>query len=178
MAEKAGINGRRVKINEGVWSAVNGNQSSTGFPFNGLTGQEWNPNDAGNKVTVYKIQATDDHPYLMPGVDPGEGFQNTNNQLFSTTNPKADAKADNMGFVKNFKAAIASDTAKHYSDTLPGTTASEIMAMYSPELLPIISGLAKGYAVCDAWFASVPTQTIPNRAFAGAGTSRGTWIIT
>jgi phospholipase C len=45
--------------------------------------------------------------------------------------------------------------------------------MYTPELLPIMSGLAKGFAVCDAWFSSVPTMTLPNRAFALAGTSQG-----
>jgi phospholipase C len=33
--------------------------------------------------------------------------------------------------------------------------------------------LARSYAVCDRWFAAVPTQTIPNRAFAAAGTSQG-----
>jgi phospholipase C len=47
------------------------------------------------------------------------------------------------------------------------------MGMYSPETLPVLSGLAKGFAVCDRWFASVPTQTFPNRAFAVAGTSLG-----
>ena len=45
--------------------------------------------------------------------------------------------------------------------------------MYSPEMLSSMSGLAKGFAVCDHWFASVPTQTIPNRTFAAAGTSQG-----
>jgi phospholipase C len=45
--------------------------------------------------------------------------------------------------------------------------------MYTPEVLPIMSGLAAGFAVCDHWFASAPTQTIPNRAFAGAATSQG-----
>jgi phospholipase C len=47
------------------------------------------------------------------------------------------------------------------------------MGMYAPETLPVLSGLAKGFAVCDRWFASVPTQTFPNRAFAVAGTSLG-----
>lgn len=47
------------------------------------------------------------------------------------------------------------------------------MGMYSPETLPVLCGLAKGFAVCDRWFASVPTQTFPNRAFAVAGTSLG-----
>jgi phospholipase C len=45
--------------------------------------------------------------------------------------------------------------------------------MYAPEMLPVMSGLARGFAVCDHWFASAPTQTIPNRAFAGAATSQG-----
>src|SRR5262252_8111586 len=45
--------------------------------------------------------------------------------------------------------------------------------MYTPQMVPIMSGLAKGFAVCDHWFASAPTQTIPNRAFAAAGTSQG-----
>jgi phospholipase C len=36
-----------------------------------------------------------------------------------------------------------------------------------------MSALAKGFAVCDAWFSSVPTETFPNRAFAMTGTSLG-----
>jgi len=30
-----------------------------------------------------------------------------------------------------------------------------------------------GYPVCDRWFSSVPTETLPNRAFACAATSQG-----
>ena len=45
--------------------------------------------------------------------------------------------------------------------------------MYTPELLPVLSGLARGYAVSDHWFCSVPTETIPNRAFVAAATSQG-----
>jgi phospholipase C len=47
------------------------------------------------------------------------------------------------------------------------------MGMYPPEMLPIMSGLARGFAVCDHWFSAAPTQTIPNRAFAAAATSQG-----
>lgn len=157
----------------GFLYADQGNKSPLGQPFDGLTGTEWNPDDLGRQIAVYKIAASDDDPYLMPGADPGEGFSNTNYQLFSTDDPAPGAAPDNKGFVINFKAAIASDLAKHYSDTLPGTQASQIMGMYTPELLPILSGLAKGYAVCDAWFASAPTMTMPNRAFALAATSQG-----
>lgn len=150
-----------------------GNKSPTGQPFAGLTGDESNPDDTGREVKVYKIDHTAKHPYLMPGADPGEGFFNTNYQLFSTDDPVPGALPTNKGFLLNFKAAIASDQAKHYKDTLPGTDPSEIMGMYSPEMLPIMSNLAKGFAVCDHWFASAPTQTIPNRAFACAATSQG-----
>src|SRR5258707_1528529 len=150
-----------------------GNRSETNQPFEGLTGKESNPDDAGREIKVYKIDHSAKHPYLMPGADPGEGFHNTNYQLFSTDAPTPGEAPTNQGFVINFKAAIASDQAKHYKDTLPGTDPSEIMGMYSPEMLPVMSGLARGFAVCDHWFSSAPTQTIPNRAFAGAATSQG-----
>ena len=150
-----------------------GNKSPSGEPFEGLTGNESNPDDAGRQVKVFKIDHTAKHPYLMPGADPGEGFHNTNYQLFSTDIPAHGAAPKNQGFVINFKASIASDLAKHFKDTLPGTDPSEIMGMYSPEMLPVMSALAKGFAVCDHWFSSAPTQTIPNRAFAAAATSQG-----
>ena len=157
----------------GYLYADRGNVSPAGQAFDGLTGAEWNPDDTGRQVAVHAIQATDANPYLMPGADPGEGFLNTNYQLFSTDDPDSAAVPGNMGFVVNFKSAIASDLAKHYSDTLPGTQQSQIMGMYTPELLPVLSALAQGFAVCDRWFASVPTLTLPNRAFAAAATSQG-----
>jgi phospholipase C len=150
-----------------------GNKSPSGQPFEGLTGEESNPDDTGREIKVFKIDHASPHPYLMPGADPGEGFQRTNYQLFSTDEPAQGATATNKGFVLDFKAAIASDLAKGFKDTLPGTDGSEIMGMYSPEMLPILSGLARGFAVCDHWFASAPTQTLPNRAFAAAATSLG-----
>jgi phospholipase C len=157
----------------GFLYADSGNVSPAGHAFDGLTGAESNPDETGRQVQVYKIDPTDPDRYLMPGGDPGEGFQNTNYQLFSTDDPEAGAQPTNQGFVTNFKSAIASDLAKHYKDSLPGTQPSQIMGMYTPELLPVLSGLAKGYAVSDVWFASAPTMTMPNRAFACAGTSQG-----
>ncbi|HEX9918232.1 MAG TPA: alkaline phosphatase family protein [Pyrinomonadaceae bacterium] len=49
----------------------------------------------------------------------------------------------------------------------------QIVEAYTPEQLPILNGLAKSYAVSDAWFSSVPTETTPNRAFSICGTSLG-----
>ena len=157
----------------GFLYADQGNTSQSNQPFDGLTGDESNPDDSGREIKVYKIDADTPTPYFAPGADPGEGFYNTNYQLFSTDDPAPGATPTNRGFVVNFKAAIASDLAKGYKDTLPGTQPLQIMGMYAPEMLPAMSGLAKGFAVCDRWFASAPTQTIPNRAFAAAGTSQG-----
>jgi phospholipase C len=150
-----------------------GNKSPTGQPFEGLTGNESNPDDTGREFKVYKIDSSSPHPYQMPGADPGEGYQHTNYQLFSTDDPVKGTVPTNKGFLIDFKAAIASDLAKGFKDTLPGTDPTEIMGMYTPEMLPIMSSLAKGFAVCDHWFASAPTQTLPNRGFAAAATSLG-----
>src|SRR5271169_2970916 len=95
----------------GFLYAESGNRSPAGQAFDGLTGEEWNQDDLGRQVTVYRIQATDQHPYLMPGADPGEGFQNTSYQLYSNDDPEPGAIPDNRGFVMNFKSAIASDLA-------------------------------------------------------------------
>jgi len=157
----------------GFLYADTGNVSPSGQPFDGLTGAEWNPDDTGRQVQVYKIAAGTADTYLSPGADPGEGYQNTNYQLFSTDDPAPGAVPTNQGFVLNFKSAIASDIANKYTDTIAGTVPSQIMGMYTPDLLPVLSGLAKGFAVCDRWFASAPTMTMPNRAFASAGTSQG-----
>lgn len=48
-----------------------------------------------------------------------------------------------------------------------------ILACYQPHQVPVLSGLARSYAVSDRWFSSVPSQTNPNRAFSLCGTSMG-----
>lgn len=47
----------------------------------------------------------------------------------------------------------------------------EVMWTYSPEQLPVLNGLAKGFAVSDAWFCSMPGATDPNRAIAFTGSA-------
>src|SRR5262249_1527394 len=129
--------------------------------------------DAERPVRVYRVEPGTPNCYLRPGADPGEGFHHTNYQLFRTDDPTPGQVPEMKGFVIDFKAAIASDLAKGFKDTLTATPPSEIMGMYTPEALPVMSALAKGYAVCDQWFCSAPTQTLPNRGFAAAATSLG-----
>ena len=156
----------------GFLYADSGNVSPAGAAFEGLTGTESNPDTSGNPVTVYKINPTDPGAYFMPGADPGEGYANTNSQLFGSGTAPVPPVATNQGFVTNFDATIAWDQRAGRS-VLPGTTASDIMGIFTPQALPVMSGLARGFAVCDHWFSSVPTETFPNRAFACAATSQG-----
>jgi phospholipase C len=149
-----------------------GNVSPSGALFEGLTGQESNPDSSQNPVSVFKINPTDPGAYFMPGADPGEGYANTNSQLFGSGRAPVPTVATNQGFVTNFDATIAWDQRVGRS-VQPGTTAANIMGIFTPAALPILSGLARGFAVCDHWFSSVPTQTFPNRAFACAATSQG-----
>jgi phospholipase C len=156
----------------GFLYADTGNVSPTGAPFEGLTGAESNPASNGVAVPVSKIQASDPNAYYMPGADPGEGYEATNSQLFGSNSAPVPPVATNKGFVKDFSYTLGWEGPEKWS-IFPGTTANSIMGIFTPDMLPVLSGLARGYAVCDHWFGSVPTETLPNRAFVCAGTSQG-----
>jgi phospholipase C len=148
------------------------NVSPAGDHFEGLTGRETNADSNGNPVPVFKLDPAKSPGYFAPGANPGEGYSATNLQLFGVDPPRDPPVAINGGFVTNFDATLTLDKNRH-RPIKPGTTAADIMGIFTPEMLPILSGLARGYAVCDHWFCSVPTETIPNRAFVAAATSQG-----
>ncbi|HZT61027.1 MAG TPA: alkaline phosphatase family protein [Pyrinomonadaceae bacterium] len=150
-----------------------GNKSPTGQPFEGLTGKETNPDANGKPVKIFKIKATDKNAYFMPGADPGEGYAATNSELFGSVTAPVPPVATNQGFVKDFAYTLGWESKKKGWSILPGTVAQNIMGVFTPEMLPVLSGLARGYAVCDQWYSSAPTETLPNRAFANAATSQG-----
>jgi phospholipase C len=100
------------------------------------------------------------------GWDPGEEYKHVNAQVFDidpTNAPPAGAPATMMGFVRDYATQCGGDA----------DAVRQIMHTYTPADLPVLNALAKGYAVSDAWFASVPTQTNANRAFSLCGTSDG-----
>lgn len=47
----------------------------------------------------------------------------------------------------------------------------EVMQTYAPKQLAILNGLARNFAVSDAWYCSMPSATDPNRAFAFTGSA-------
>ena len=156
----------------GFLYADSGNVSpTTKQPFEGLTGKESNSDTTGTSVPVSALTATTPNVYFTPGADPGEGFLATNAQLFGAASPPSGSPATNTGFVTDFAATLQGIDA--HRPIISGTTASDIMKVFTPELLPVLSGLARGFAVCDHWYSSVPTETFPNRAFLCAATSQG-----
>ena len=49
----------------------------------------------------------------------------------------------------------------------------KVLRCFNPEMVPVLSTLAREYAVCDHWFCSLPGETFPNRDFFHAGSSFG-----
>ena len=100
-----------------------------GQSFEGLLGTEANNGTDGNPVPVFQIEATSANAYFMPGADPGEGYANTNSQLFGAGRPPTPPVAVNTGFVTNFDAAISYDQ-RSGRTVLGGTTAANIMGIF------------------------------------------------
>ena len=102
------------------------------------------------------------NPNVVPTPDPHEEFQFVTLQLFGTTSPGPAAVADMSGFLQDYSAPDAG-----------GASAAQIMQTFGPAEANVINDLARNFAVCDQWYASVPSQTWPNRAFVHSGSSDG-----
>lgn len=133
--------------------------------FDGLDGSESNLDAAGNIIRVANRPGTDPAAMSVPDPDPGELFTDINTQLFGNAAVPVPTPVPSMnGFVRNYMTQDAAHSAYD-----PGS----IMNYYTPEQVPVLSRLARQFAVCDRWFASAPCQTWPNRFFAHTGTANG-----
>jgi phospholipase C len=131
--------------------------------FDGLTGNETNP-DGASGVGVWNKPGVDTTTMSIPTPDPGELWTDINSQLFGDGDPLAPSPPGMSGFIKNY---LAQATPGH------AFSAESIMHYFTPDQVPVISALAKQFAVCDRWFASAPCQTWPNRFFVHTGTANG-----
>jgi phospholipase C len=121
-----------------------------------------------------------------PDPDPGEEYQHTNTQLFNILAPENRGKPvhDKMdsfnapgpgqkptmdGFVTDY---ISNYQALKHEVPEFGQY-RQIMQGHAPDQVPVLSALARGFAVFDHWFSEVPSQTFPNRSFWTAATSSG-----
>jgi phospholipase C len=110
--------------------------------------------------------------FTSPAVDPGEEFEHVNQQFWGTyTDTPDDTKPPTMsGVLSDFVSVLQGFG---YTDDQVRAIAPMALECYTPAQLPVLNQLARHYAVCDDWFASVPSQTNTNRAFLLCGTSHG-----
>lgn len=126
--------------------------------INGLTGNESNPDTAGNVIRVqpnakFQSQLDPDPDHHFPGVDL---------QIFGGTPPGPGRVPNMQGFVKDY-----------FTQTNDVNRSHNIMYYFTPDKLPVLSTLATQFAIFNGWFSSIPGPTICNRAFAHYGTSFG-----
>ena len=123
-----------------------------------------------------------------PNPDAGEEHPHTNTQLFGTVAPEDNrfqsyetmqppfnapddpGREPTMdGFVLDYVNTFRSEMGRlpEYDEY------AQIMSCYTPEQVPVISTIAKGFATFDHWFCEVPSQTFTNRSFYHAASASG-----
>ena len=141
----------------------------------------------GTRVPAHVYTGATDHIMQQPQPDPGETYPHVNTQLFGTIDPAGNADIDRNGLQPPYNAPAAGTAATgsgFVHDYIVNYRAAKkreptpdeyatAMGGFSPEMLPVVSTLAREFAVYDRWFAGVPSQTFCNRSFFHASTSHG-----
>ena len=161
-----------------------------GQKVNGVAGKdlsnpipEYAPRPEGCKDVSVGIETK----MTNPNPDPGEEYVHVNTQLFGRVIPEQNrytpfnAEPYNLPKRKSYTDApmngFVTDYINHFNalrGRMPDYEEYKvIMNCHTEEAVPVLSTLAKEYAVFDAWFASVPSQTLCNRSFMHTATSEG-----
>lgn len=160
-----------------------------GKEFEGVIGKdlanpipEWAEHGADRNAVPYTVATDMD----SPNPDSGEEWYHTNTQLFGRVDdhnrfkigggvtkpwnaPPPGATPTMDGFVTDYISTFTGEIGRQptYDEY------AHIMTGYTPEQLPVLSGIARDFGVFDHWFAEVPSQTFMNRSFWTAATSSG-----
>ncbi|MBL3701067.1 alkaline phosphatase family protein [Leucobacter luti] len=158
-----------------------------GQDFEGLAfGEYSNTALDGAVVPAHVYTGTTDRIMGSPDPDPGEEYPHVNTQLFGHIDPHnagkelgdltapyhappAGTRADMSGFVLDYETDYQNRTGKKPT----AAERDQIMGSFAPEMLPVLSTLAREFGVYDHWFCAVPSQTFCNRSFFHASTSHG-----
>lgn len=139
-----------------------------GPDFDGLTGKEANsytpPGGSVQQIGVWNDPTLTPGLMTIPDPDPGELFADINTQLFGLGDAPNVQPPLMSGFVDNYLRQPPAD--RPYEAKAP-------MHHYVPSQVPVISLLARSFAVADQWHASAPCQTWPNRFFVHTGSAGG-----
>jgi phospholipase C len=160
-----------------------------GKSFEGVIGKdltnpipEWAEHGAERNVVPYTVATDMD----SPNPDSGEEWYHTNTQLFDTLDehnrfkigegvtapwnaPPPGAPPTMTGFVTDYISTLTAELGRQptYDEY------AQIMTGFTPEQVPVLSGIAREFGVFDHWFCEVPSQTFMNRSFWTAATSSG-----
>ena len=123
--------------------------------IDGVTSTEWNPANTTDPAAGH-VYFGEGAQYVDP--DPGHSFQEIRQQIFGSDAASGPARMD--GFVQQARS-------------LGGNMTDAVMHGFAPDSVAVYRELVAQFAVCDRWFASVPSSTQPNRLFVHSGTSGG-----
>ena len=144
---------------------------TTGAPFRGL--QAINPNDFVNTAlngTLSVPPTRGAKGFTIPDIAPGEEFEQVLTQFYGTQTPVPGAPVTMKGVLEDFVEVLQK---RKVADADIRRLAPMVMQSFTQGQAPVLNQLARHYAVSDAWHASVPSQTNPNRSFLMCGTSNG-----
>ncbi|MFL5159053.1 MAG: alkaline phosphatase family protein [Microvirga sp.] len=141
---------------------IRGTDAATGQPTtaDGLTGNEF------NCIADRQFKVTRGAPDVT--AEPGHNFSDVLEQLcgvyarYPSGGPYPEV--NNTGFVTNLA------NKKHLTGA-DIDRAGEVMRCFTPDQVPILTTLAREFAVCDRCFSSMPGPTEPNRMFLHAASS-------
>lgn len=131
--------------------------------INGVDGSETNPTSTTDPNSTL-VHFGSGAQYVDP--DPGHSIQAIYEQVYGVpfvagSTPITPDNAPTMnGFVQQAEKEAQG-------------TAQAVMNGFTPDSVPVYKNLVENFAVCDRWFASMPSSTQPNRLFVHSGTSHG-----
>jgi phospholipase C len=164
-------------------------EAEDGKTFEGVVGRnlsnpipEWAEHGADRQVVPYTMATDMD----SPNPDSGEEYSHTNTHLYNILSeenrfklgeevtapwnaPEPGQTPTMDGYVTDYISTFTAEMGRQptYDEY------SQIMTGFTPEQVPVLNGLARGFGVFDHWFCEVPSQTFMNRSFWTAATSSG-----
>ncbi|MWB97394.1 alkaline phosphatase family protein, partial [Agromyces seonyuensis] len=160
-----------------------------GGAFEGVAfGDHANTAPDGTVIAAHVYTGATDSIMQRPDPDPGEEYPYVNTQLFGTVIPGSNAgkhpseldepynapddqsEPDMSGFVRDYHDRLVS---LRKGAAIADAELGQIMGGFAPSMLPVLSTLAREFAVFDHWHCAVPSQTFCNRSFFHASTSHG-----
>jgi phospholipase C len=161
-----------------------------GQSFEGVAGKDLSnpiPPDA-DQASLGSVPVGKGYVMDNPNPSPANDYPHANTQLYGTVLPPDNRfkqvsamqppynVPDPLPTVAPMNGFVADYINNFYASNGRMPTYDEykiIMDCFPPETLPVMSTLAREFAICDHWFCAVPSETNCNRSFFNAASSSG-----